>query len=120
MRAGKIELCDRACGTYSPALRRNFGFQSGGLACLLLMMLASASFRVLAQTTQANAASAPAGLVSQAVLPLAFGNSEATPNNQAVAERDGKTPRLIGRRVHGCKHRPKSSCSDTIVILVVN
>ena len=95
MRARKLELCDRACGTYSPALRRNFGSQSGGFTCLLLMLLASASFRVLAQTTQANAASAPAGLVSQAVLPLAFGNSDATLDNHAAAERGGRTPRLI-------------------------
>ena len=94
-RAGKIEFCGRAYGFYSPAVHRHFGPQSRGFTCLLLMLLASASFHALAQTTQANVSSAPMGLVTQAVLPLALGNSEATAHNHAVAARGGKTRRLI-------------------------
>ncbi len=97
MRRGKIELCGRACGTYTPAFHRYFRLQSGRFNCLLFMLLASASFPALAQTTQANAAGAPVGLATQAVLPLSLGNSEETPPDhaQAAAERGGKTRRLI-------------------------
>ena len=94
-RAGKIELCGSACGTFFPALHRYFGTQIGVFACLLLLLLASASIPALAQTTKANAASAPLGLASQAVLPLALGNLKATADNHAVAEKAGKARKLI-------------------------
>lgn len=95
MRRRKVDLYGGACGTCSPAWHRNFAPQSGGFTCLLIMLLAAASFPAFAQTTQAYAAGVPVGLAMQTELPLAFGNSEQTPHIQAVADRGGKTPRLI-------------------------